>query len=99
MVGLDAVCWIEKVKECGILGSSHSWIWPYSGIIKPVEFPNLPLLEGQGSIMAGSDIDLDSKSTQPSWPNFSKALILHLVYSNFAHAHPEYNPLTMLNTT
>jgi len=52
-VGLEAVQWIKEVKEhCGMLGGQHGWIWPYPGIAKPLEFPNLPLLEGQGSIMA-----------------------------------------------
>jgi hypothetical protein len=41
-----------------MLGGQHSWIWPYSSIAKPMEFPNLALLVGQGSIMAGADIDL-----------------------------------------
>jgi len=96
-VGLEAVRWIEEAKEgCEILGGQHGWIWPYSGAIKP----NLPLLEGQGSIMVGADVDLDSNipSTRPSSPDYSKALILHPVHSNFARAHPEYNPFTSLDT-
>jgi hypothetical protein len=100
-VGLETVWWIKEVKECcGMLGGQHSWIWPYSGIAKPMEFPNLRLLEGQGSIMAGADINLDSDfpPTRPSSPDYSKALILHPIYSNFACAHPEYNPFTSLNT-
>jgi hypothetical protein len=100
-VRLEAVHWIEEVKEhCGTLGGQHGWIWPYSGIAKPLGFPNLPLLEGQGSIMAGSDNGLDSEFPPPtqSLPNLSKALILHPIHSNFAHAHPEYNPFTSLNT-
>jgi hypothetical protein len=49
-VRLDAVQWIKEAKEhCDILRGNHGWIWPYSGIAKPLEFPNLPLLEGQGS--------------------------------------------------
>jgi hypothetical protein len=57
-------------------------------------------LEGQGSIMAGSDIDLDSEfpPTRPSSPDLSKVLILHPIHSNFAHAHPEYNPFISLDT-
>jgi hypothetical protein len=96
-VGLEGVRWIKEAKErCEILGGQHSWIWPYSGAIKP----NLPLLEGQGSIMAGADINLDSNipSTRSSSPDYSKALIIHLVHSNFACAHPKYNPFTSLDT-
>jgi len=100
-VGLEAVQWIEEAKECcGILGGQHGWIWPYSGIAKPMELPNCPLLEGQGSIMAGADVDLDSNipSTRSSSPDYSKALILHPVHSNFACVHPKYNPFTLLDT-
>jgi hypothetical protein len=88
------------VKEhCNILGGNHGWIWPYSGITKPLKFPNLPLLEGQGSIIAGSDVNLDSEfpPTRPSSPDLSKVLILHPIYSNFTQAHPEYNPFTSLD--
>jgi hypothetical protein len=50
--------------------------------------------------MAGSNINLDSNfpTTCPSSPDFSKALILHPVHSNFACAHLEYNPFTLLDT-
>ena len=99
-VGLEAVRWIEEAKErCGTLGGQHGWIWPYSGIAKPLGFPNLPLLEGQGSIMAESDDGLDSEFSPPtpSSPDLSKALILHPIHSNFARAHPEYNPFTSLD--
>jgi hypothetical protein len=99
-VGLDAVHWIEEAKDhCDILGGDHGWIWPCSSVTKTLKFPNLLLLEGQGSIMAGSNIDLDSKfpPTQPSSPDLSKALILHPVHSNFACTHLEYNPFTSLN--
>jgi hypothetical protein len=49
--------------------------------------------------MAGSDINLDSDfpPTRPSSPDLSKALILHPIHSNFAHAHPEYTPFTLLD--
>ena len=99
-VGLEAVHWIEEAKErCGTLGGQHGWIWPYSGITKPLGFPNLPLLEGQGLIMAGSDDGLDSEfpPSTPSSPNLSQALILHPIHSDFAHAHSEYNPFTSLD--
>jgi len=73
-VGLEAVRWIEEVKErCGTLGGQHGWIWPYSGITKPLGFPNLPLLEGQGSIMAGSDDGLDCYI-----PEFGTLLLIFL---------------------
>jgi len=97
MLGLETVWWIEEVKEhCEILGAWHDWIWPSSGVIKP----NLLLLEGQGSIMAGANVDLHSNipSTRSSSPDYSKALILHPVHSNFACTHPEYNPFTSLDT-
>ena len=99
-VGLEAVRWIEEAKErCGTLGGHHGWIWPYSGIAKPLGFPNFPLLEGQGLIMAGSNGGLDSEFPPPtlSSPDLSKALILHPIHSNFARAHPEYNPFTSLD--
>jgi len=35
--------------------------------------------------------------TQPSSPDLSKALILHPIYSDFSHTHPEYNQFTSLN--
>jgi hypothetical protein len=92
--------WIEEAKEhYDILGGNHSWIWPYSHITKPLEFPTLPLLEGQGSIMAGSNVDLDSEfpPTRLCSPDLSKTLILHPIHSNFACAHPEYNPFTSLS--
>jgi len=56
-------------------------------------------LEGQGSIMAGSDDGLDSEFSPPtpSSPDLSKALILHPIHSNFARAHPEYIPFTSLD--
>jgi hypothetical protein len=98
-VGLEAVQWIEEGKEhCSILGGQHGWIWPYSGIAKPLECPNLPLLEGQGSIMAGSDINLDSNftPTRPLLLDLSKAPILYPIHSNFTCTHPEYNPFTLL---
>jgi len=82
-----------------MLGGHHSWIWPYSGIAKPLEISNLLLLEGQGSILAGSDVNLDSEfpPTRPSSPDLSKALILHPIPSNFTHAHHDYNPFTSLD--
>jgi hypothetical protein len=99
-VELEAVRWIEEVKEhCGTLGGQHGWIWPYLGITKPLGFPNFLLLEGQGSIMAGSDNGLDSEFPPPtlSSPDLSKALILYPIHSNVAHTHPEYNPFTSLD--
>jgi len=81
---------IEEAKECcTMLGGHHSWIWPYSGIAKPLAFPSLPLLEGQGSIMAGSNVNSDSEFhlTRQSSPDLSKALILHSIHFNFTHAH------------
>jgi|SRR5882762_3279758 len=89
-VRLEVVQWIEEAKECcTMLGGHHSWIWPYSGIAKPLAFPSLPLLEGQGSIMAGSNVNSDSEFhlTRQSSPDLSKALILHSIHFNFTHAH------------
>jgi hypothetical protein len=99
-VGSEAVKWIEEAKRwCNILGSAHNWIWPYSSIAKPLRFPILPLLEGQGLIMVGSNLTFKTEvqPSRPSSPDLSKALILHPVHSNFARAHPEYNPFTSLN--
>ena len=93
-VRLEVVQWIEEAKECcTMLGGHHSWIWPYSGIAKPLAFPNLPLLERQGSIMAGSDVNSDSEFhlTRQSSPDLSKALILHSIHSNYSC------PFTLLN--
>ena len=38
-----------------------------------------------------------SVPSYPSSPDLSKALILHPIHSNFAHAHPEYNQFTSLD--
>jgi len=71
---LRCCLWIGEGEECGILGSSHSWICPILVSLNLLKFPNLPLLEGQGSIWQDLTFWSDSKSTQPSWPNFSKLL-------------------------
>ena len=67
-VGLEAIEWIEEARRhCAMLGDAHGWHW---AIPKVVDYPlvsNLPLLEGQGLIMAGLDVTLDS-DIPPSCP-------------------------------
>jgi|SRR5882762_3099981 len=86
--GSERALW--NARRTAQLDLALLWLHQTHGISQPSTF-------GRSRFYYG-DLDSDFPPTRPSSPDYSKALILHPIQSNFACTHPKYNPFTSLNT-